>query len=118
MRFLIDMALSPQLGAWLTAQGRSACKPARALASSRCRNPGYGYRSTSGRGHRRSGFPKAPSNTRRARPRAFLLRGGNYNEAQVLECVRRALAVIPADELEKSIVVVDREKVRRRWLPV
>jgi hypothetical protein len=38
-----------------------------------------------------------------------LLRGGNYSEAESLECVRRVLFAVHHDELPRSIVVVDRE---------
>ena len=51
-------------------------------------------------------------------PGLILLRGGNYSELESLECVRRVLAVIPHDQLPRSIVVVDRQKIRRRWLPI
>ena len=43
---------------------------------------------------------------------------GNYSEAESLDCIPRALRRIRLDELPKCIVVVDREKIRRRWLPV
>ena len=51
-------------------------------------------------------------------PGLILLRGGNYSESESLECVRRVLAAVPEEELPRSIVVVDPERIRRRWLPV
>ena len=38
-------------------------------------------------------------------PGLILLRGGNYSEAESLECIRRVLRRIPLDELPKFIVV-------------
>jgi len=53
-------------------------------------------------------------------PGLILLRGGNYSEIESLDldCVRRVLMAVAQDELARSIVVVDRERIRRRWLPV
>jgi predicted nuclease of predicted toxin-antitoxin system len=51
-------------------------------------------------------------------PGPILLRGGNYSESESRDCVRRVLMSIPQPELSTSIVVVDRERIRRRWLPV
>ncbi len=47
-------------------------------------------------------------------PGLVLLRGGNYSEAESLECVRRVLMAIAMEELPKSIVVVDRKSIRLR----
>ena len=51
-------------------------------------------------------------------PGLILLRGGNYSEEESLECVRRVLMSVAQNDLPKSIVVVERERVRRRPLPV
>ena len=51
-------------------------------------------------------------------PGLILLRGGNYTEAESLGCIKRVLLAIPTDELPRCIVVVDREGIRRRWLPI
>jgi predicted nuclease of predicted toxin-antitoxin system len=51
-------------------------------------------------------------------PGLILLRGGNYSEQESLDCVRRVLKAIAHEELPRSIVVVDHEKIRRRWLPI
>jgi hypothetical protein len=53
-----------------------------------------------------------------AAPGLLLFGGGDYSEIENLECVRRVLPVIPAEELPKRIVVVDRKSIRRRWLPI
>jgi len=51
-------------------------------------------------------------------PGLILLRGGNYTEAESLDCLQRVLRAIPAEDLERSIVVVDHKRIRRRWLPL
>jgi len=43
----------------------------------------------------------------------ILLRGGDYSVSESVVCVRRVLLAIPHDELTKSVVVVDRKKIRR-----
>ena len=63
-------------------------------------------------------FPRLLAMSGAGGPGLILLRGGNYSEAESLDCVRRVLMSIAQDELSQSIVVVDRERVRRRWLPV
>jgi predicted nuclease of predicted toxin-antitoxin system len=63
-------------------------------------------------------FPRLISQLGAAGPGLILLRGGNYNEAESVECVRRVLFAVLHEELPRSIVVVDRERIRRRWLPI
>jgi len=48
----------------------------------------------------------------------ILLRGGNYSEAERSECVRRVLMAVTPDELKRSIVVVDKQRIRKRPLPI
>jgi predicted nuclease of predicted toxin-antitoxin system len=63
-------------------------------------------------------FPRLLATIGAAGPGLILLRGGNYSEAESFECVRRVLMSVAPDDLPKSLVVVDRDRVRRRWLPV
>jgi predicted nuclease of predicted toxin-antitoxin system len=63
-------------------------------------------------------FPRLLARIGTSGPGLILLRGGNYSDRESLDCVRRVLKVIAHEELPKSIVVVDREKIRRRWLPI
>jgi predicted nuclease of predicted toxin-antitoxin system len=63
-------------------------------------------------------FPRLLAALGSTRPGLILLRGGNYSDAESLECVRRVLMSIAEDELLGCIVVVDRERIRRRRLPV
>jgi predicted nuclease of predicted toxin-antitoxin system len=63
-------------------------------------------------------FPRLLAKLGSAGPRLILLRGGNYRESQSRDCVRRVLVSIAHQELPRSIVVVDSERIRRRWLPL
>ncbi len=63
-------------------------------------------------------FPRLFSQLGAAGPGLILLRGGNYSEADSVECLRRVLFAVPHEDLPTAIVVVDRERIRRRWLPI
>jgi predicted nuclease of predicted toxin-antitoxin system len=63
-------------------------------------------------------FPRLLAALGSTGPGLILLRGGNYSEAESRDCVRRVLISLAPTELSRSIVVVDRERIRRRWLPV
>lgn len=52
------------------------------------------------------------------RPGIILFRGGAYSDAEMLGLLDRVLAQTPALDLERSIVVVDRRRIRRRALPI
>lgn len=63
-------------------------------------------------------FPRLLSRLASGGPGLILLRGGNYSDAESMECVHRVLLAIKHDELSRSIVVVNKERIRRRWLPI
>jgi predicted nuclease of predicted toxin-antitoxin system len=63
-------------------------------------------------------FPRLLAGLGSSGPGLILLRGGNYSETESRDCVRRVLMSVAQVQLSKSIVVVDRERIRRRWLPV
>ncbi len=119
MRFLVDMPLSPELALSLRALGHDAVH-ASELSLSRAPDEVI---LAAGIAQERViitadlDFPRLFSQLGSAGPGLVLLRGGNYSEAESLECVRRVLFAVHHEELPKSIVVVDRERVRRRWLP-
>ena len=63
-------------------------------------------------------FPRLLAAIQSNGPGLILLRGGNYSEAESLACVRRVLMQFDHGDLARAIVVVDRQKVRRRSLPI
>ena len=120
MKFLIDMALSPDLAVWLRNQGHDAVHASelslnRAPDSevlSRALDEGRIVISAD------LDFPRLLALPGAAGPGLILLRGGNYSESESLECVRRVLMALRAEELPRCIVVVDHKNIRRRWLPI
>jgi predicted nuclease of predicted toxin-antitoxin system len=51
-------------------------------------------------------------------PGIILFRGGTYSDREMLELLDRTLASVSVPELERSVTVVDRRRIRRRRLPL
>jgi predicted nuclease of predicted toxin-antitoxin system len=120
VKFLVDMPLSPDLAQWLRAEGHDAVH---ANELSMYQSPDAEIlQSAAGTGRviitADLDFPRLLAALGSTSPGLILLRGGNYSESESRDCVRRVLMSIPQTELSRSIVVVDRERIRRRWLPV
>ena len=120
MKFLVDMPLSPELARWLRGEGHDAVH---ANDLSMHNVPDAEILRVAARDARiivsaDLDFPRLLAALGADGPGLILLRGGNYSEAESLDCVRRVLIAIPPGDLPRSIVVVDRERIRRRWLPV
>jgi predicted nuclease of predicted toxin-antitoxin system len=114
------MPLSPDLAQWLRAQGHDAVH---ANELSMNASPDAEILQTAQNTGRvvitaDLDFPRLLAELGSGGPGLILLRGGNYSEAESQDCVRRVLMSVAQAELHKSIVVVDRERIRRRWLPV
>ena len=114
------MPLSPELAQWLQVEGHDAVH---ASDLSMHRTPDSEILQFATRDDRvvitaDLDFPRLLAALGSAGPGLILLRGGNYSEAESRDCLRRVLMSIVQDELPRSIVVVDRERIRRRWLPV
>ena len=120
MKFLVDMALSPALAGWLRSLRHDAVH-AIELQLNRATDAQILAKAL---GEARVvitadlDFPRLLALLDADGPGLILLRGGNYSEAESLECVRRVLMTIAIEELPKCIVVVDRKSIRRRWLPM
>ena len=120
MKFLVDMPLSPDLAQWLRAEGHDAVH---ADELSMNRSPDSEILQTAARSGRvvitaDLDFPRLLAGLGSTSPGLILLRGGNYSEAESRDCVRRVLMSVAHAELPRSVVVVDRERIRRRSLPI
>jgi len=51
-------------------------------------------------------------------PGVILFRGGNYGEQEGVERLATALRVVPGVELPRCFVVVEKTRIRRRFLPL
>jgi predicted nuclease of predicted toxin-antitoxin system len=51
-------------------------------------------------------------------PSLILFRGGNWNEIDIIARMRELLQGLSETDIEQSILIVDRQRVRRRRLPL
>src|SRR5260370_19685618 len=114
------MPLSPELAQWLRVEGHDAVH---ANELSMNQSPDAEILQAAARDSyvlitADLDFPRLLARLGSTGPGLILLRGGNYSEAQSRDCVRRVLMSIAHAELPRSIVVVDSERIRRRWLPL
>ncbi|MEX2262408.1 MAG: DUF5615 family PIN-like protein [Bryobacteraceae bacterium] len=120
MKFLVDMALSPQVAHFLRTEGHDAAHASELSLNKAPDEEILQLALEQGRVVITADldFPRLLAIMRTNGPGLILLRGGNYSEAESLQCVRRVLMVVDHAEMPRSIVVVDHEKIRRRWLPL
>ena len=120
MRFLVDMPLSPGLARWLHSQGHDAVH-ASELGLSQAPDTEIMERA---RVEARTvitadlDFPRLLSLSAATEPSLILFRGGNWRDLEVVDRMRSILGLMKPDELEKSILMVDRNRIRRRTLPL
>ncbi|MGO9256844.1 MAG: DUF5615 family PIN-like protein [Bryobacteraceae bacterium] len=120
MKFLIDMPLSPDLAQWLRAEGHDAVH---AIELSMNRSPDLEILQAAAREGRvvitaDLDYPRLLAELGSTGPGLILLRSGNYSELESQDCVRRVLMSCAHAELPRFVVVVDRERIRRRRLPI
>jgi predicted nuclease of predicted toxin-antitoxin system len=63
-------------------------------------------------------YPRLLAVHQASRPGIILFRGGVYSDGEMLGLLDRVLTHTPALDLDGSIVVVDRRRIRRRALPI
>jgi len=63
-------------------------------------------------------FPRLLALTSTEGPGLILFRGGNYSDAEMCELLERVLAEVPPEQLEVSVCVVDRRRIRLTRLPL
>jgi len=120
MKFLVDMPASPQLARWLSEKGYDAVHAS-----------DVGLFKTKDKEilneARRQGrviitadldFPQLLALSRAKDPGIILFRGGNYNEQEMLDLLKRVLNSVKDEKFFNSIVVVDRVRIRRCPLPI
>lgn len=63
-------------------------------------------------------YPRLLAITTADQPGVILFRGGDYDEQETISQLTKVLASISPPQLARSIVVVERFRIRRRSLPV
>ncbi len=120
MKFLVDMPLSPALARWLQSQGHDAVH-AFALGLDRAADPDIMARAAE---EARTvitadlDYPRLLALSGATAPSLILFRGGDWSEVDVRARMQQMLDGLDESELARSILVVDRNRVRRRRLPI
>ena len=120
MRFLVDMPLSPQLAVWLREHGHDAdhassvglhnAKDHRIIEIAREQNRIIITADLD--------YPQLLAISRAKDPGLILFRGGNYNDQEMLQLLKRVLDSYPEEKLKHTVTVVDKVRIRRCPLPI
>ena len=120
MKFLIDVPLSPALAAWLRGLGHDAVHAVE-LGLNRAPDVDIMARAKQeGRTVVTADFdyPRLLALARATDPSLILFREGDWSEADVITRMGDILRALTAAEITQSIVVVERDRLRRRRLPI
>jgi predicted nuclease of predicted toxin-antitoxin system len=120
VKFLVDMPLSPSLAAWLRENGHDAIH---VIELSMDRAPDSEILARAKREVRTVvtadlDYPRLLALARTADPSLILFREGDWSDAAIIARMNDLLMSLPEGEMAQSIVVVDRDRVRRRRLPI
>jgi predicted nuclease of predicted toxin-antitoxin system len=120
VKFLIDMPLSPLLADWLKARGHDAVH---AIHLAMGRSPDSDILERARIDERvvitaDLDYPRLLAITRAEGPGLILFRGGNYSDQEAFERMERVLETTTPENLANSIVVIEKQKIRRRRLPL
>jgi predicted nuclease of predicted toxin-antitoxin system len=120
VRFLVDMPLSPALAAWLRSRGHDAVH-ASEQGLNRARDIDIMERAK--REERTVitvdlDYPRLLALARGTDPSLILFRGGNWSDADIVARVDEIMRSLTIADIARSIVVVERNRVRRRKLPI
>jgi predicted nuclease of predicted toxin-antitoxin system len=120
MKFLVDMPASPQLAKWLNEKGYDAVHASDiGLYKTKDREI-----LEEARKHNRIiitadlDFPQLLAISHAKDPGIILFRGGNYNEKEMCNLLKRVLDNVKEEKIVDSIIVVDKTRIRRCPLPI
>ena len=120
MRFLIDMPLSPHLAAWLRDEGHDAIHTLE-LGLNHAADVDVLARAKQ---EARTivtadlDYPRLLALAQAAEPSLILFRNGDWSDTDVVARMRDILRTLTEADIAQSIIVIDRDRVRRRRLPI
>lgn len=120
MKFLVDMPLSPALARWLSDAGHDAVHTS-ALGMERATDAEIIDRAKQDARIIVSAdldYPRLLALTRATEPSLILFRGGNWSDEEVISRVERLLRSLSEADFDRSILVIEHDRVRRRRLPI
>jgi predicted nuclease of predicted toxin-antitoxin system len=120
VRFLIDMPLSPNLAVWLRDRGHDAVHAlelglnhATDIAiMARAKHEGRTIITAD------LDYPRLLALGQAVEPSLILFREGDWSETDVLARMNDLLQALTEGDIAQSIVVVERDRLRRRRLPI
>jgi len=120
VKFLVDMPLSPGLARWLATQGHDAVH-ASALGLDRA--PDTEILVHAARDNRAVvtadlDYPRLLALAEAACPGLILFRGGDWSETDLIARMQQLLDKLSESDIARSILVIERGRVRRRRLPI
>lgn len=120
MKFLVDMPLSPALATWLVDLGHDAVHAAALGLHSATDNEIIACAKREERTVITADldYPRLLALARSREPSLILFRSGNWSEAAIRARLNDVLVALTETDIARSIVVVDRDRVRRRRLPL
>jgi predicted nuclease of predicted toxin-antitoxin system len=120
VKFLVDMPLSPAFSLWLKGKRHDSVH-ASELGLDRASDLEIMARA---KVEARTivtadlDYPKLLAMTRATEPSIILFREGDWSEADAIERMSEVLAALTEQDIEQSIVVIEKDRVRRRRLPI
>jgi predicted nuclease of predicted toxin-antitoxin system len=120
VKFLVDMPLSPALADWLIDQGHDAVHAVELVLNRASDTAILELARSDGRVVVTADldYPRLMALAQTEGPGLVLFRGGNYSEHESVARLKRVLETIPIEELPRSIIVIEKRRVRRRRLPL
>jgi predicted nuclease of predicted toxin-antitoxin system len=120
MKFIVDMPIAPQVAEWLVRGGHAAVHVSQVGMGSVDDATIIRRALTHGEiiVNADLDYPRLIVMMRSGGPGLILFRGGDWNGQQIIQRLERVFNDIESRDLERSIVVVDRQRIRKRTLPV
>lgn len=120
MKFLVDMPLSPTLAQWLTDAGHDSIHASDIGMERASDTEIVGRAKHEGRTVITADldYSRLLALTGAMEPSLILFRGGDWTDSDVIARIDQLLRSVTGVDLERSIFVIERNRVRRRRLPI
>ena len=120
MKFLVDMPLSPDLAVWLRNDGHDAVHATDIGLAFAADQEIIAHAKREARTIVTADldYPQLLALTRAVEPSVILFRDGNWSDTEVVARMSTVLLALTEAEIQGSVVVVERERLRRRRLPL
>ena len=120
MKFLVDMPLSPAIARWLGANSHDAVHAADLGLHSATDDQIVARAAQEGRVVVTADldYPRLLAVSNAVGPGLILFRSGSWTESEIRGRLHALLTELSETEIAQSIVVIERDRVRRRSLPI